>query len=442
LPEAAIARIRRRNFALLAGLLLIVSALVVLGTFAFLGSSASEREARRVAEETQQMLGHADSLLISLLDAETGQRGYLLTGDTAYLEPFVGRHALFDQDLAQLKAFASGPRGTPGMLARLDHIGALGTERFALLERGIAARRAGNMVEAVAIILSGRGKSAMDAIRDELGQLRRAEQARFGEALRGANDSQRSTARLLVLLVSLVLLTLILSAFLLRRAIRSEIDARFATELRQQRDRADLVSRELSHRVKNLFAVIMSIISTTGRSETDAREVARKIRERVQALARAHAVSNGLDRTRASLLKEMIHAIVDPYAPPGREAMIEGPEVFLGADRVTPVGLILNELATNALKYGAWSRPGGTLHIEWAFTEGADKGPARPFRLTWTEGGEGAEIAPPDKQGFGTMMIDLSATQARANLSRQWTKDGLVVIMDFETDGISESRNG
>ena len=437
LPQTA-RRTQRRATALLLVFMAVLAALVVLGAVLVSGAMKAEADARRVAEDTRRTLGDATALLIQMVNAETGQRGLLLTGDEAYLAPFSGREALVARTLDDLRAGLGGAGSPPHIGTRIDRIGALIEERFALLDAGIAARRAGRIGEAVDIVRSGQGKAAMDNLRAEIDAVSSAAESRLATAYAEADRRRSETARTLAVLFAVVLVLLASAALLGRRAARAETEARLLAEVKQQRDRADLIRRELSHRVKNLFAVIMSIVTTTGRGETDPREAARKTRERIQALARAHALSSGQAELHATRLDDLVRAIVLPYAPPGHEPRIAGPDYLLPARNVTPLGLILNELATNCVKYGSWSRPGGTLSVEWSLSP-AVTGTGRAGRalaLVWTERSDGASPAADagSRQGFGTQMIEMSAQQARATLSREWTDSGLKIGLRFEPE--------
>ncbi len=167
LPQTA-RRTQRRATALLLVFMAVLAALVVLGAVLVSGAMKAEADARRVAEDTRRTLGDATALLIQMVNAETGQRGFLLTGDEAYLAPFSGREALVARTLDDLRAGLGGAGSPPHIGTRIDRIGALIEERFALLDAGIAARRAGRIGEAVDIVRSGQGKAAMDNLRAEI----------------------------------------------------------------------------------------------------------------------------------------------------------------------------------------------------------------------------------------------------------------------------------
>ncbi len=439
MPFKAITRTLGRTNLIYAAIVAFLVLLYVLGALVMARAVASETLARRIGEETQKTLALSGSLLITLLDAETSQRGYLLAGEPEYLKPFSGKRAEFAQQLAALREQVRREEGAALYLESLDHVAQLSTRRFDLLDQGIAERDRNDIPAMLDLIKNGGGKAAMDGILIEVNALRAFEEERLAQAFARARTLQGKTAAALGFLLVVTFVTLIIAGTLVRRTIRAESEAQYAQKLRAERDRADLISRELSHRVKNLFAVIMSIVSTTGRAETDPREAARKIRERVQALARAHSLSGGQNAQHAARLEDLVNTIIQPYVPLGREVALSGPEIWLSADRVTPVGLILNELATNALKYGAWASPNGTLAISWAFDE-TQQGPDREngdksaFRLEWQEKVPGGGVADPDRQGFGTQMIELSAIQARAGVEKNWQDGGLDVVLRFEGD--------
>lgn len=442
MPTEAIAKTRQRTNTIYVAVVGLLVVFYVLGAVVLARAVASDNRARRIAEETQKTLAQAGALLTTALEAETSQRGYLLSGEAGYLMPYSGKRAQFAQELATLREHVGQQANSVLQREALDRVAEASDRRFDLMDQGIAARARNDLPAAITIIESGDGKAAMDSIRAEIDAIRSGEQARLSTAFAQARALQDKTAAGLGMLLLVTLVALISASVLGRRAIQAEAAARLAHDLRTERDRADLVSRELSHRVKNLFAVIMSIVSTTGRAETDAREAARKIRERIQALSRAHVLSGGQDAARAARLGDLVRAIVLPYVPQGREVALDGPEIWLSADRVTPVGLILNELATNSLKYGAWTSPTGTLSIAWAFDgthqeadgetkDGGTKNLA-PFRLIWTETLREGGVSDPARHGFGTQMIELSAAQAHVEVSRDWREDGLTVVLRFE----------
>ena len=130
----------------------------------------------------------------------------------------------------------------------------------------------------------------------------------------------------------------------------------------------DRVADELRHRTDNLFAVLTAIVRLSARGAEEVDELSEKIQRRVEALAAAHRVSlsgDGLE-TDTSDLRTLVEAVMKPYRSSNADRIdIVGEKIELPRKHVTPVGLSLHELATNALKYGALSRGDGRVHVDW-----------------------------------------------------------------------------
>ena len=190
----------------------------------------------------------------------------------------------------------------------------------------------------------------------------------------------------------------------------------------EARDRADLLARELNHRVKNLFAVILAIVQMSARDKPEAKEVTDSIAQRIRALLTAHEVSQGeLDRPVASL-RALVETSLAPYRSSKHPAEIDGPEIMLPAKRVTPLGLVLHELTTNAVKYGAWSNE-GTVHVTWSEKDGT-------VTLNWRETGADLDELP-ERKGFGSLLMTSAARQFGGTFDRSFTQDGLQVTIEL-----------
>ena len=126
-----------------------------------------------------------------------------------------------------------------------------------------------------------------------------------------------------------------------------------------------------------------------------------------------------------------------PYADDGGlRVRTHGPEVDLRVSMVTPIGLIIHELATNAVKYGALSVQDGTVDIRWEVAPGRDAGngeDAGPeLRLEWTErGGPPPPEAARGVGGFGVRMTTLAAGQLGGTILRDWPSSGAVITIAF-----------
>ena len=186
--------------------------------------------------------------------------------------------------------------------------------------------------------------------------------------------------------------------------IARDISARRALEERQR-----LLLDELRHRVKNLLALVQALARQTeaeGRSGEAYRDA---FLGRLGTLVRAHELAFDADAT--AHLGELVAGTLAPYhaAGPARLVVEAGPRVVLARGQITPLCLILHELATNAVKYGALSTPTGRVRVGWRNDqEEPAGGVGRRLRLRWEEQG-GLEVQPPVGSGFGTRLIKFAA---------------------------------
>lgn len=189
----------------------------------------------------------------------------------------------------------------------------------------------------------------------------------------------------------------------------------------------ELLSHELSHRIKNIFSVVGSLIALSAREFPEAKDFAAQFRERVSALARAHefvrphseASQPVIGRT---TIKGLLENLFSPYP-----AVSEGRLTVTGEDATvddrgaTPIALLFHELATNAIKYGALSVETGRVDIALCH-EGYD------IVLRWTETGGPTVTGEPGRTGFGTKLAEMSVgRQLGGRLMRDWKPEGLVV---------------
>jgi PAS domain S-box-containing protein len=212
----------------------------------------------------------------------------------------------------------------------------------------------------------------------------------------------------------------------------SDVTERHASEEAQQ-----LLTRELNHRVKNLFAIANGMVSMTARTARDPKEMATALRGRLSALSRAHELvqpvtGSGHVAGHAVGLAQLIEAVLEPYRQNGQSrVVVEGPPVSVGSNTTTSLALVLHELATNAAKYGCLSKPEGCLTIRWdRQDENVD--------LDWSEAGGPAIEAPPTFEGFGTQLSQRSiAGQLGGVLEREWRREGLQVHMSLPLDRLA-----
>lgn len=192
--------------------------------------------------------------------------------------------------------------------------------------------------------------------------------------------------------------------------------------------REKLLSKEMHHRVKNLFSLVSSLISFAEKeaakdfSQENATYI---LREKLNALARASdaAFAEGVVEDAAGQvnLQTLISAVLEPYGD--RCAMI-GNKALVYRNTLTTLALLLHELATNSVKYGALSTEEGKVTIRWMVTEAA-------LNLTWRETGGPIILAPPKHAGFGGKMVDRIVHSSGGKIEREWRAEGFIADLYF-----------
>jgi PAS domain S-box-containing protein len=182
----------------------------------------------------------------------------------------------------------------------------------------------------------------------------------------------------------------------------------------------DLLAKELSHRIKNIFAVVSGLISMSVRKHPEVADFGRELIGTIQALGRAHDYVRPAEGKRRTSLHGMLADLFSPYGSGDRARVaVEGDDVTIAARAATPLALVFHELATNAAKYGALSVDDG--QIDLAIEDQGDT-----LLLRWVEHG-----APPakrnPKEGFGSRLVEMSVTgQLGGSWQRRFEKDGMV----------------
>jgi len=197
-------------------------------------------------------------------------------------------------------------------------------------------------------------------------------------------------------------------------------------EQKAQAEHNEILGRELSHRIKNIFAVIGGLIGLSARRNPDHRGFAAALQGRIAALGRAHEfVRPHSERSRPLVRAESLQAVIADILSP-YPAMEEGRILITGEDLriddrgATPVALLIHELATNALKYGSLSADDGAVTID-ILRQGQE------VTISWTERGGPTIDGAPATEGFGARLTELSVVnQLGGRLERNWDRGGLV----------------
>jgi PAS domain S-box-containing protein len=197
------------------------------------------------------------------------------------------------------------------------------------------------------------------------------------------------------------------------------------TDLKASEQRQRLLFDELNHRVKNTLAIVQSLALQTLRSSPDPQAFSRAFGERLQSLSRAHDLLAQSAWQGASLAK-LVETVLETFGTQGRVG-IGGPAVDLPANITITLALMLNELATNAAKYGALSGGAGKVGISWTVKPA---GKALAVELLWREQ-EGPPVVPPQRRGFGSRLLAASAHQIQGALEMEFAGTGLACRLWF-----------
>lgn len=188
---------------------------------------------------------------------------------------------------------------------------------------------------------------------------------------------------------------------------------------KQTEDARNLLMREVDHRARNVLAMVQSVVRLTDVS--DPHRYQEEVIGRVDAMARAQG-SLSRNNWAGGVLEDLVREELSPYASP-HQFTIKGPKITLPAGQVQPFSMIVHEMATNAVKYGALSAHGGKVEVFWTAT-------GREFALTWRERG-GPAVEPPTRRGFGSRLIARLAAQLDGAIHQEWRAAGLVATLTW-----------
>ena len=174
-------------------------------------------------------------------------------------------------------------------------------------------------------------------------------------------------------------------------------------------DHQQFLMRELSHRSKNLLAIVQSMAGQTAKSSLSMPDFDRRFGQRLQALAYSHDLLVDQNWRGAPLRELIVRQLASFTDASDKRLIITGPDVTLTAVASQSIGLALHELATNAVKYGALSVPAGKLNVSWS-VDSFTKSPQR-FQLHWAER-DGPRVEKPIRTGFGHTVIERMTAMA------------------------------
>lgn len=210
-------------------------------------------------------------------------------------------------------------------------------------------------------------------------------------------------------------------------SISRDITALKAHEIEQ-----DLLRHELSHRIKNLLALVQSVANQTLRPDQDLATAKASFLGRLHALSRAQDVFFEGNRAATNLCAAIASVL---EAAPKDRILVEGPEIPLSTKSGLAFALALHELMTNAVKYGAWSNEIGTVNITWQIIE-TDH--VQHLDFTWLEQG-GPRVTEPRRTGFGSRMIEKAlVAYVRGHATVTYHAEGLLARLTAPLDALIE----
>jgi two-component sensor histidine kinase len=204
-----------------------------------------------------------------------------------------------------------------------------------------------------------------------------------------------------------------------------QTDTRLKAALEQQ----ESLAKEMSHRVKNVFAITTSIVNMTTRGAGTKDEMAEAITGRLRALAEAHSLARRPVASHADSkgveLRDLLETLLRPYKAPS----LDGPSVILTETAIDRLALIIHELATNAVKYGALGRGNGAVKVQWTMK-------AEELTLVWSERSD-SQVDPPAKKGFGAVLIESTLESLGGKIAYDWTANGMIATITMRLDQLT-----
>lgn len=173
-------------------------------------------------------------------------------------------------------------------------------------------------------------------------------------------------------------------------------------ELRRTRDQQRTLTIELQHRVRNVLALVRSIIRRSSDANDSAEDFSSHLEARVSALARTQG-SLSIDGRVGLELEDLIRTELAANAIRDSQFSISGPALRLSPRGTETLALMLHELTINALKFGAFTEPGGQLRIEWSID---DRSSPPRLHWRWCESGVATDATAPKRRGFGRELIE------------------------------------
>jgi len=436
--------------------LLAVAFLALLGAN-FMTARMIERTAEfnAAVEQTHEVRGAVRDLLAAGLDAEAGQRGFLLTGHVAYLSIHDQAVARTSELLDQLQRLTVGDESQQQRVRRLR---ALFRQRFDLIRQGLDLYRSGQPSRAVETIREGEGRRVTIEIRTLLSEFDAAETQRLRVRSQRSADAVRQTVTVNTVSASLILLAAVIILILIRNYLREIHEARRTLDevnrgleetvlertedllkanddLAVARDKAEALLREVNHRVGNSLQLVSSMILLQAKEAPGkaARDALYAAQARIEAVGQVHRKLYTSDEVGMVALDEYLRGLIDElrltFAAEGgtsRRIRLVADPVAASTDTAVPLGVIAAELVTNAVKYAYPAGEPGPIRVRLR----AD-GPNRAV-LTVEDDGVGLGEGAPKGTGLGAKILDAMAASLNSRLEYDSQHKGVRARIVFD----------
>jgi two-component sensor histidine kinase len=199
---------------------------------------------------------------------------------------------------------------------------------------------------------------------------------------------------------------------------------------KQAEEASELLADEMSHRVKNLLAIASGLAVLSSKSAANTEDLVKDLSYRLIGLGRAHDLVRPTagSETRTALLGDLFTVLLSPYDDNSLETprlRVSLPRLGVGENAMSSLAMVVHELATNSLKYGALSGSEGTLDVS-ATTNGDEE----DLIILWAEQGGPQIVAPPARSGFGSKMVARCVSNdLGGSISFDWSHDGLIATL-------------
>lgn len=202
------------------------------------------------------------------------------------------------------------------------------------------------------------------------------------------------------------------------------------SERRLAEEAREMLANEMSHRVKNLFAIASALTEIASRTAATPKEMAVDLRRRLTALGRAHELVRPVlsEPKKAAHLDKLLAILLNAYDERGTigdRIRVAVPDLLVGEASVTALALVVHELATNSIKYGALSNAVGVLDVSCTADDAA-------VAIVWTETGGPPVDKAPGEPGFGSKLVNRSITaQLGGTIDFEWPTEGMIVTLQM-----------